>query len=397
MNKQLTIYIVLLVITLGIIITIDANKPKPINWEPTYNTKDKIPLGLYVLDNEIDGLFKNQKVERFNITPYEFFDATYDYETKKYNANGTLINISEKNELDRESVNELLYFAEHGNTVLMSMKTFPNVLLDTLNVVTDRGYYIKDSIAVYLDTPVGTPKKHFFNEGAGLDYFKSIDTLTTTVLGYQSYTNKTQTNFISVPFGKGKFLLHTQPAAFTNFYLLKNNYHQYAEGILGYVPQQDVYWSTGSIYNSRVSGSKLRYMLEQPGFKSAFYIGLIAILIFIIFNAKRRQRIIPEIPPVKNTTIDFAKTIGNLYYQEGNHHTIIEKKIIYLLEKIRNDYLIDTHTLDDAFIEKLQLKTGKPITDIQKAVHLIKKHRHQFESTDADVIAINKAIEKIGL
>ena len=82
---------------------------------------------------------------------------------------------------------------------------------------------------------------------------------------------------------------------------------------------------------------------------------------------------------LKNTTVDFTKTIGNLYYQEGNHHTIIEKKIIYFLEHIRKEYIIDTYTLDDAFIEKIHLKTGKPVADIQKTVSLIKEHRHQFK------------------
>lgn len=95
--------------------------------------------------------------------------------------------------------------------------------------------------------------------------------------------------------------------------------------------------------------------------------------------------------------MDFTKTIGNLYYQEGDHHTIIEKKIIYFLEHIRNEYMIDTYTLDDAFIEKLQLKSGKSFEDIKKAVRLIQKHRHQFQSTEADVVEINKAIEKLRL
>ena len=54
----------------------------------------------------------------------------------------------------------------------------------------------------------------------------------------------------------------------------------------------------------------------------------------MIFNAKRRQRVVPIINPLPNTTLDFTKTIGNLYYQEGNHQNIVDKKIIYFLEKI---------------------------------------------------------------
>jgi hypothetical protein len=116
----------------------------------------------------------------------------------------------------------------------------------------------------------------------------------------------------------------------------------------------------------------------------------------MIFNAKRKQRVVPIIKPLTNTTVDFTKTIGNLYFQEGDHQNIIDKKIIYFLEKIRNEYLIETTTLDDNFIKKLQLKSGKKMEDIQNVVQLInyqKKSYHQ--SIEDDLIALNKAIEKI--
>jgi hypothetical protein len=107
--------------------------------------------------------------------------------------------------------------------------------------------------------------------------------------------------------------------------------------------------------------------------------------------------VVPVIQPVVNSTVDFTKTIGNLYFQEGNHHTIIDKKIIYFLEKVRTEYLIDTYSLDDAFIERLHQKTGKDIKNIEQAVSLIKKHRQQILSSEADVVAINNAIEKLRL
>ncbi|MBC7438681.1 MAG: DUF4350 domain-containing protein, partial [Flavobacterium sp.] len=52
MQKSLKIYIAILIILLFGIVIIDGSKPIPINWTPTYDTKDKIPFGLYVLDKE---------------------------------------------------------------------------------------------------------------------------------------------------------------------------------------------------------------------------------------------------------------------------------------------------------------------------------------------------------
>ena len=116
----------------------------------------------------------------------------------------------------------------------------------------------------------------------------------------------------------------------------------------------------------------------------------------MIFNAKRKQRVVPIIQPLQNTTVDFAKTIGNLYYQEGNHQNIIDKKIIYFLEKIRHDYLIETTTLDENFITKFHLKSGKNIDDIKNVVQLINYQRTTYhQSIEDDLIELNNAIEKI--
>jgi len=97
-----------------------------------------------------------------------------------------------------------------------------------------------------------------------------------------------------------------------------------------------------------------------------------------------------------NTTVDFTKTIGNLYYQEGNHQNIIDKKIIYFLERVRNEYLMDTSNLDENFIKKLHLKTGKDLKDIEHLVYLINYQRRSYnQSIESDLIEINNAIEKI--
>jgi hypothetical protein len=201
---------------------------------------------------------------------------------------------------------------------------------------------------------------------------------------------------MKIGYGEGTFYLHTQPVAFTNFHLLKSNHHEYAQKVLSYIPKGDVFWYTKDQNGTIISDSPLRYVMSQPALKWAWYIFLMGMLIFILFNAKRKQRIVPIIKPLSNTTVDFTKTIGNLYYQEGDHNTIMDKKIIYFLEKIRNEYLIDTHKLDDDFIKKVQLKSGKDLDDIKNAVSLINSYRkNNYPSIEEDLIQLNKAIEKI--
>ncbi|TGD58151.1 DUF4350 domain-containing protein [Flavobacterium humi] len=402
MSKSVKIYIVFLVLLMIGIVVIDANSPKPINWTPTYSLKDKIPLGLYVLDQEANTLFKGQEIEKVNVTPYEFLSDKFDYGdddtdtlTYDYQIKGTILNISEFSKLDDQSVEELCNFVSYGNTAFISSKELPQYLLDSLKIKTNLEFKTTDSIYNWVANPALGTKKYKITEGLGNTYFSKIDTLNTTVLGYQS-GDSTRVNFIKVKYYDGQFLLHTQPAAFTNFHLLKDDHYQYAEKVLSYIPKENIYWYTKGQNGEVISESRLRYILSQPALEWGWWIALMGIAVFMIFNAKRKQRIVPIKKPLTNTTVEFIRTIGNLYYQEGDHGTIIDKKIIYFLEKIRNEYLLDTTRLDDDFIKKLHLKSGKNIADIQKAVFLINTHRRSpNNSIEADLIQINNAIEKI--
>jgi hypothetical protein len=396
MNRKLVLLIGIIVILAGLLIYADATKPKPIDWTPTYSVNDKIPFGLYVFDKESPNLFKGDSIEKFRITPYEYLDSKYSYDAEDYTISGTFIAIASENEMDSESVTELLHFADYGNTVMLSMQSFPPAVVDTLGLVVASRFFA-DSIQFSLQK--APSKKYWFKEGAGVNYFDSISPARIQaggikILGYQEDKGKKLPNFIEVPFGNGRILLHTQPVAFSNIQLLKEKNYEYTQGVVSQIPKGTIYWQDGNM-NDGVSDSPLRYILNQPALRAAYYLGLLGLVVFIFFNAKRKQRIIPEITPVRNTTIDFAKTIGNLYFMEGEHHNIIEKKIIYFLEKVRTEYLIDTYSLDDAFVEKLHLKTGKPMEQIQTAINLIKKHRHNMSGTEADLVAVNNAIENL--
>ena len=49
MDKSIKIYIAVLVFILAVILIIDRDQPKPIDWRPTYAVNDKIPYGLQVV------------------------------------------------------------------------------------------------------------------------------------------------------------------------------------------------------------------------------------------------------------------------------------------------------------------------------------------------------------
>ena len=352
---------------------------------------------MYVFDKEKQNYFRNQKIEKVDISPYEYFYDQYDEDTlvKTYKIKGTFLSISEYCDIDDTSVGEICNFVSHGNSMFLSSKIIPNSLLDSLKLKMNSEFKYKDSIFNWVANKKLGNQKFKLIDGVNNNYFSKFDTIKTTVLGYQS-GDSTRVNFVKVPWVNGNFYLHLQPAAFTNFHLLKDNHAQYAEKVLSYVPKGSIFWHIKNQTGEQISDSPLRFIFSKPALYWAYYIAIIGLLFFIIFNAKRKQRIVPIIEPLKNSTIDFTKTIGNLYYQEGNHDDTINKKIVYFLEKIRNQYLLDTDNLNDEFIKKLTQKSGKNILEVQNVVYLINQHRNnQHISIEQDLVQMNKAIEKI--
>ncbi|WP_412464332.1 DUF4350 domain-containing protein [Flavobacterium mekongense] len=398
MNRTLKIYIFLLVVLMAGVIYVDAVRPKPVDWSPSYILRDKIPFGLYVFDQESKTILNQRKIEKVRKSAYEFLDENYDYnkEADNYTVKGTLFHVCDTYIIDDESTKEMFYYVSHGNNAFLSVERLPEIFTDSLNIKLDADFNFKSQTNCWMANPNLGQQKYDLSKGGNNTYFSSIDTLTTTILGYQSGKDNKRVNFIKVPYKKGNFFIHLQPTAFTNYHLLKDNHYQYTEKVLSYVPNGNVYWLVNEQEGLTESTSMLRFIRSQPALMYAWYLFLTGIVIFMIFNAKRRQRVIPIIKPLSNTTVDFTKTIGNLYYQEGNHQNLIDKKIIYFLERVRNEYLIDTAVLDENFIKKLHAKTGKDIKDIEHLVYLInyqKKSYHQ--SIETDLIEINKAIEKI--
>ena len=397
MPKSLKIYIFLLVLILIGIIWADATKEKPIDWSESYSLNMKSPFGLYVFNEEHKSFFSPQKVKKFNESPYEYFDKNYNVEKSKYNIKGTILLIEHQTNIDEYSENELFYFTSHGNTVFYSNTNFSEKFADSLGFEIAYNNDFSDSLKFKLERNAKLDN-FYFNKGINNAYFSKIDSSKTEVLGTQINSKGEKfANFIRVPYKNGNFYLHLQPVAFTNYYLLNKNI-KYTEDVLGYIPSQlPIYWKVKQYDNEELSSSPMRYLLSQPALKWAWFLAWITLMIFIVFNAKRRQRIIPIKEKLKNTTVDFTKTIGNLYYQERNHQNIAEKKIIFFLEKIRNEYYIDTYNLDDTFVNRLNQKTGKNKKDIEAVVFFIKKLRNQSNTTEKELITFNELLEKLNL
>ena len=123
------------------------------------------------------------------------------------------------------------------------------------------------------------------------------------------------------------------PKAFTNYFILKDNNQEYTAGLLSYLDtERPIYMDNFHKSGKSFYTSPMYLFLNTKEFKWAYYLVLIGALIYIIFEGKRKQRAIPIVPPVKNQTVAFTRTIADMYFEKGELHLITKHKIDYFLE-----------------------------------------------------------------
>lgn len=383
MNKTFKIYAIIFIIIMVILALLEVNKKEVTDWRKNFDVNEKSPFGLFVFNEEVKGLFKNN-LKKVDQTPYDYYN-----QYKKGPHNILII----ENDIDTESWNKIMDQVSNGSDAMLIVSQIPKEISDSI------GYY--DSQLSFEDQNVLklTDKKYQndfirldkFPSGRGFTFIKpGVGVLGKTV----EKNNDDQANFIKVKFGKGNMYVHCEPLFLTNYYLLKTGNTKYAQDVFSYLEDRETLWFVES--NTKVSKFFMRFILSKPALKYAWWVFLGGLILFVFFNAKRKQRVVPIIDPLKNTSVDFVKSIGNLYMQEGDFHDMMAKKAQYFLNKVRMDLLIDTQNLDEEFAKKLHLKTGKTIEMINEAVILIKKAQDPYASVmKEDLARMNKLLDEI--
>lgn len=383
MNKNFKIYAVIFIIVMVILALLEVNKKETTDWRKNFNVNEKSPFGLFIFNHEIKDLFKNnlKKVEE---TPYDYYNKH-----KKSPHNIVII----ESDIDTESWKQILDQVSNGSDAMLIVSQIPKEVSDSI------GYY--DSEISFEDENVlKLTDKKYQNDFIKLDKFPSGRGFTfikpeVEVLGKTVEKNNTeQVSFIKTKFGKGTIYVHSEPLFLTNYYLLKPGNVKYTQDVFSYLQDKETLWFVES--NTKSSQFFLRFILSNPALKYAWWLLLGGLVLFIFFNAKRKQRIVPIIEPLRNTSVDFVRSIGNLYLQEGDFHDMMAKKAQYFLNKIRMDLLIDTQNLDEEFAKKLQLKTGKTIEMINEAMDLIKRAQDPYASVmKEDLTRMNRLLDEI--
>lgn len=181
------------------------------------------------------------------------------------------------------------------------------------------------------------------------------------------YMEPERTNFIKIPYGEGEFLFHSNPIVFTNYHLLDEDAVAYASSVFSHLPEGDIYWDekTKDYHfnfpeggrNQQFMQSPLSYILSQQSLRWAWYLMLGLVLLFVLFRAKRKQRIIPIRAANTNTSLEFIQTIGRLYHQQQDHKNLTEKMMYLFKDFVRRRYGIRLKDRDEKTMKNLMIKS----------------------------------------
>lgn len=410
--KKHRLYLLTLSLTILGFILVEIYKPKPIDWTQTYSSKDKIPYGCELLYKLLPEVFRNQKISDRKVPIYGKNASHTKYQNSNY------IYVYQYFRVDSVSRAKLLDYVQQGNNAFIAAEDFYG-LNDTLHFETDYlQNFSKDTLTINFENLRLKTKNAFRYHHQSVSAYFSLkykkDSSTKIVATNATVLGKNQggkPNFIKIPFGKGSFYLSSVPKAFSNFYLLKDNNADYAFKALSYLPENPIFWdeyvniigfgkANRSILKSKnakgeddIDTSPFKFIVSQPALKWAYFITLATLLIYLIFEGKRTQRIIPIIEIPKNTSLAFVETIGALYYNQKDHKSISEKKIAYLLAYIRNKFHLKTRVLDQEFREDLSRKSNLAILEINELFDYVDSFEAREKVEEKDLIKLNKYIE----
>jgi len=384
MKKKELKFIIPLAVVIILLVIVKLSEPEEIDWSYDFTMKGTVPYGGFIFHDIMPELFPGTEIVNKELPLYNVLKDQY-YQ----NTNYVFVNsVFRPDELDTEY---LLWYVGSGNNVFVSVFSIYGSLADSLQVETYGSFFNEDTININLTDPeLKTTGGYTYKKGNFENYFVKYDTANTQVLGKNQ---RNDINFIRVKYGDGNFFLNTVPLAFTNYHLINENNSGYIFRALSYLPVQKTFWDDYYKAGNRFSSTPLRFIISQEALKLAYYLILAGIILFIIFYGRRKQRIIPIISPLKNTTLEFVRTVGNLYYQQKQHKNIAEKKITYFLDYIRNRYFIKSGLIDDEAIKKISEKTSYPVEKLKNIFSGIERAKNSPAISEQELVVINSQIE----
>ncbi len=378
----------LLIIALLFLIWVEFFASQPIDFSLDFRKKHDIPYGCSAL-NSLLPEFMNSEIPINNESFYSI-DLNAKKEKKTY------LIITDNFNPDKLDAHKILKMANDGNIFFIAAVWFSKEFLDTLNLEFEYSVNIKitnenKTSTISIIHPEGKIDTFYLKRNNNRSKF-IIDNSNAEAIGFNNNDNP---NFISCEVGKGKLILSCEPMIYTNYHILDSNNYKYTETAFNYLSDNQLVWDEYYKPGNNILGSSpMRYILETDSLRASWYLLLIALFINVFFNSRRMQRVIPIIEPKKNTSLEFTKTLGRLYYQNRNHIELANKKMQHFHVYVHQKYNLSMEINSEDHLSSLVLKSGltqSEITNIYKTYQwIMSQTKISHIELDRFVALINK-------
>lgn len=341
-----TKFIIGILLLLGIIFAIEYRMTKKFVWIPTYSHTDAQPFGCMLFDSVMQASLPNG----YTISKKTIWQMRHDSVFTKKKS----ILIATDDFIYNSDIRDIFGLVEDGHTILLAAKRL-NYLTDTLQIdyhynsdfnisnIAGRNIekvdlcWTQDS-AAYRGHPLSVSLYNqlipFTLEG---NDSIACDTLI-TLIEYNDNKEQVEEHPVALSFkrGKGELILVSAPLLFTNYMTISGQGSLMQARLMDRLKAHPVIRMESYIRSmAQTESSQFYVFLQQPPLRWALYLTFITILLFCIFTARRRQRVIPVIQKPQNMNLEFVRLIGSLYWQQHDNAGLLAKKLAYATEEIR--------------------------------------------------------------
>lgn len=369
------------------LLAVTAGCKKKTDWSISFDEEDKNPYGSYIAFQSLPHYFPGATIKKL---PYDFSFDDADEEIVRDTGGHSLVVILCKDfKLTASEWEHLCAIAGDGNEVFVFAHTVDPMVTDYFG--------IKEFAGQAPDVPPGYPFNKladnlgslklardttvsFGYRGRFINNYLAVDTAyDLEILGYNKAGHP---DFVRFPSGEGHITLHVAPLSMTNYFLLQDNNRRYLDGIWAGTDKdiRYIYWH--SFIARETEGRNFDALMKHPATRNAVLLAIAALLLYTLFNLKRKQRVIPVIETPENSSVAFAETIGMLYYNKGDNNNLAQKMVQHYLEWVRQHYFLNTNQINDIFTQQLAIKSGLPEQSVAELVQMI--HEVRLGSTPVD-------------
>lgn len=383
--------------TLLIALAVFAGCNSSVDKRVTLWRNDRIAYGTFYAFANLHYLFPSADIDISHVSP-AFFDPQGD-------SLAAYIVIGSEVLPDEKELNAILGYAAAGNHVFISAAEIGKNLLDSLRLAapqTDGVYTQADSLAVDIVHPASDRRSAFFYPGRAIsNEFNKVDSTITQVIGTNMHG---RANFVKFTYENGgSICVQLAPATFTNFFLLHKNNKRYYDLALSQIPGsvRKVRWDDyyrhhryGKDESQPSGASKLGAFLANPVLRWAFWLAIVLFGLIYLFESKRKQRPVPIIAPLRNSSLDFVQTIGRLYHQRHDNKNLASKMAAHFLGHLRMRYSFSMGFTDPAFATKLAFRTGYPIEKVEELSAFISRLDEAGDISDDELLHFSRKLDE---